>query len=77
MLTQEELPESLTGPCLDVLKEVLPDERELIRIVVEIVHKLRDRENTAEETAFTVCRPTVSCLVQCLPTLSHPAAIAR
>jgi condensin complex subunit 3 len=63
MLTQEELPESLTGPCLDVLKEVLPDERELVRVVVEIVHELRDWGNTAEETASTVCRPTVSCPV--------------
>ncbi|KIM86130.1 hypothetical protein PILCRDRAFT_816668 [Piloderma croceum F 1598] len=53
MLAQEELPESLTGPCLDVLKVVIPDERELVRVVVEIVHELMDWANTAEETAFT------------------------
>jgi condensin complex subunit 3 len=63
MLAQEELPESLTGLCLDVLKVVIPDERELVRVVVEIVHELMDWENTAEETASTVCRPTVSRLV--------------
>jgi len=78
MLTQEELPESLTGPCLDVLREVLP-ERELIRIVVEVIHELRDRPNTAEGTtsSSTVCRHTFSCPVCCLPTLPRLATAGR
>ncbi|GBE88890.1 hypothetical protein SCP_1402980 [Sparassis crispa] len=42
MLTHELLPENLMEPCLDVLKETTAGERELIRIVVEMVHELRD-----------------------------------
>ncbi|OCH86273.1 hypothetical protein OBBRIDRAFT_248641 [Obba rivulosa] len=42
MLAHDFLPESLIEPCMDVLRETAPDERELIRIVVEIVSTLRD-----------------------------------
>ncbi|EMD32178.1 hypothetical protein CERSUDRAFT_143953 [Gelatoporia subvermispora B] len=42
MLAHEFLPESLIDPCMDVLAETAPDERELIRVVVEIVCTLRD-----------------------------------
>jgi condensin complex subunit 3 len=54
MLAQEQLPESLTRLCLDVMKEILPNERELIRVVVEIVREVRDREDI--EGSPTVCR---------------------
>ena len=42
MLAHELLPESLMDACLDVLKETTPSEREIIRIVVEIINELRD-----------------------------------
>ncbi|KJA27084.1 hypothetical protein HYPSUDRAFT_131697 [Hypholoma sublateritium FD-334 SS-4] len=51
MLDAELLPEVLMGPCLDVLRELSATERDLIRLVVEIVQELRDGViEGAEET---------------------------
>ncbi|TFY58884.1 hypothetical protein EVJ58_g6127 [Rhodofomes roseus] len=44
MLAHELLPESLTEPCMDVLKASSPSERELIRVIVEMIAELRDGE---------------------------------
>ncbi|KAG6812899.1 hypothetical protein H0H92_015634 [Tricholoma furcatifolium] len=38
------LPPGLINPALDVLKEILPNERELIRVVVEIIIELREED---------------------------------
>ncbi|KAF8635378.1 hypothetical protein AX15_000383 [Amanita polypyramis BW_CC] len=55
MLTQETLPERLLTKCLDVLRELSASERDLIRVVVEIIQDLRDPgdEDTAEQDAET------------------------
>ena len=42
----QDIPENLIGPCIDLLKETTPDEKELIRIGVEIINELRDTCNT-------------------------------
>ncbi|KAJ8457735.1 hypothetical protein ONZ51_g11351 [Trametes cubensis] len=42
MLAQDVLPEALLARCLDVLRVLSPNERDLIRVVVEVVHELRD-----------------------------------
>ncbi|KAK2461194.1 hypothetical protein APHAL10511_006721 [Amanita phalloides] len=42
MLSQETLPERLVTKCLDVLRELSASERDLIRVVVEIIQDLRD-----------------------------------
>ncbi|KAF9066728.1 nuclear condensing complex subunit [Rhodocollybia butyracea] len=42
MLAHPFLPPGLIERCLDVLSKILPSERELIRIVVEIIIELRD-----------------------------------
>lgn len=42
MLTQETLPEKLVNKALDVLAKLSQNERDLIRVVVEIVTELRD-----------------------------------
>ncbi|KAI0777818.1 nuclear condensing complex subunit [Trametes elegans] len=42
MLSQDVLPEALLARCLDVLRILSPNERDLIRVVVEVVHELRD-----------------------------------
>lgn len=42
MLAHPELPPGLLAPCLDVLKEITSSERDLIRIVVEIIVELRE-----------------------------------
>ncbi|GAV99813.1 condensin subunit cnd3 [Lentinula edodes] len=42
MLAHPHLPPGLIEHCLDVLSKILPSERELIRIVVEIIIELRD-----------------------------------
>ncbi|RDB27802.1 Condensin complex subunit 3 [Hypsizygus marmoreus] len=44
MVAHPELPPGLINPCLDVLKEILPTERELIRVVVEIIVELREED---------------------------------
>ncbi|KAF9461702.1 chromosome condensation complex protein [Collybia nuda] len=49
MLSQEELPESLLSKCLDVLRQLSNNERDLIRVVVEIIHDLRDFEDEEED----------------------------
>lgn len=42
MLGRHNLPESLLAPCLDVMRTLSSSERDLIRIVVETVHELRN-----------------------------------
>ncbi|KAF9234460.1 nuclear condensing complex subunit [Melanogaster broomeanus] len=49
MISQEALPESLVARCLDVLRQLSPSERDLIRVVVEVVHELRDSGEVEEE----------------------------
>ena len=40
------LPETLLAPCLDVMRTLSSSERDLIRIVVETVHELRNSVDT-------------------------------
>ncbi|KAJ3557242.1 hypothetical protein NM688_g1572 [Phlebia brevispora] len=42
MLSHEYLPECLIEPCMAVLQLVTPNERELVRVVVEVIHQLQD-----------------------------------
>lgn len=42
MIGKESLPDGLVARCLDVLRVLSPSERDLIRVVVEVVHELRD-----------------------------------
>ncbi|KAL4248657.1 CND3 (condensin subunit 3) family protein [Abortiporus biennis] len=49
MLAHDLLPERLIEFCLDVLKETTPNERDMIRIVVEIVNELRDSLNEDDD----------------------------
>lgn len=44
MLAHPQLPPGLIERCLDIMKEIMPSERDLIRVVVEIVVELRDGE---------------------------------
>jgi len=45
MLAHPELPPGLIEPALDTLSEIMPTERELIRVVVEIIIELREDHN--------------------------------
>ncbi|KAF7325646.1 hypothetical protein MKEN_00414500 [Mycena kentingensis (nom. inval.)] len=45
MLAHPQLPPGLIARALDVMKEILPTERELIRVVVEIIVDLREPED--------------------------------
>ncbi|KAH7887136.1 nuclear condensing complex subunit [Phlebopus sp. FC_14] len=49
MISQEALPEPLVARCLDVLRVLSASERDLIRVVVEVVHELRDPGEAEEE----------------------------
>lgn len=51
MLSKDTLPESLVTRCLDVLRELATNERDLIRIVVEVILELRDFGDDDEEPA--------------------------
>ena len=42
MLAHPELPESLIEPGIGVLSVMSPNERDLVRVVVEIINELRD-----------------------------------
>lgn len=42
MLGKHNLPKTLLPPCLDVMRTLSSSERDLIRIVVETVHELRN-----------------------------------
>jgi len=49
MLSQDALPENLLARCLDVLRKLSANERDLIRVVVEVVHDLRDPSDNDDE----------------------------
>lgn len=48
MLTRTDLPEGLIGRCMDVMKDILPDEREFVRVIVEVMNEVKDKEHTDE-----------------------------
>lgn len=49
MLGKYNLPEMLVAPCLDVMRTLSSSERDLIRIVVETVHELRNSVDTDDD----------------------------
>ncbi|KAH9837531.1 nuclear condensing complex subunit [Rhodofomes roseus] len=49
MISHDVLPENLVARCLDVLRVLSPNERDLIRVVVEVVHELRDPSEPEED----------------------------
>ncbi|EDR03702.1 chromosome condensation complex protein [Laccaria bicolor S238N-H82] len=51
MLSKEALPQSLVASSLDVLRELTANERDLIRVVVEIIQELREDDEDGEEPA--------------------------
>ena len=57
MLGHEQLPDSLIGWCLDVLRKILPTERELIRVVVEVVLDLRDEGDGTDDVLGAIDIP--------------------
>jgi condensin complex subunit 3 len=65
MISQGTLPEGLVARCLDVLRKLSASERDLIRVVVEVVHELRDPNDPAEDLPVSCCAPG-----ECL-SLSH------
>jgi condensin complex subunit 3 len=48
MLGHPQLPPGLIEHCLNVLKKIMPSERDLIRVIVEIIVELREGEDDAE-----------------------------
>ncbi|OCF43623.1 condensin complex subunit 3 [Kwoniella heveanensis CBS 569] len=49
MISQANLPESLIPKCLDVLSKIANGERDLIRVVVDVVTELREGEEADDE----------------------------
>ena len=49
MLAQPALPLDLIDPCMEMMKAMMPSEREFVRVIVEVIIDLRDDEETTEE----------------------------
>lgn len=62
MLSHNCLPDSLVTCCLDVLRTLSPGERDLIRVVVEVIQELRDPggSDAEEEMVRSSCRVSPS-----------------
>ncbi len=54
MISQEALPSGLVTRCLDLLRTLSSSERDLIRVVVEVVHELRDANDDDEVIVRTI-----------------------
>ena len=61
MLAHPQLPPGLINHCLDVMLVIMDSERDLIRIVVEIVIDLRDEDVGMEENPNSTVCPVVIC----------------
>ncbi|KAJ6460347.1 nuclear condensing complex subunit [Mycena vitilis] len=59
MLTRPTLPMDLVPRCLDVLRQLSSDERDLIRVVVEIIQDLRDPGDEEEDPAANQTQDTI------------------
>ena len=59
MISQNILPEGLVARCLDVLRKLSMNERDLIRVVVEVVHELRN--NTEDDGDDMAVSSVFSC----------------
>ncbi|KAJ7671638.1 nuclear condensing complex subunit [Mycena polygramma] len=59
MLTRPTLPVVLVPRCLDVLRQLSSDERDLIRVVVEIVQDLREPGDEEEDPAANQSQDTI------------------
>lgn len=53
MIAHQALPEGLASRCLDVLRKLSDSERDLIMVVVEVIHELRDTEEPDDEVAVS------------------------
>ncbi|KAI0699152.1 nuclear condensing complex subunit [Cerioporus squamosus] len=73
MLAQDVLPEHLLQYAIDVLRELTPDEKDLIRVVVEVVHELRDPgDEESEEKGDATADPDESMTEIGSPRKQHP-----
>ena len=59
MISRDVLPEHLVGRCLDVLRKLSANERDLIRVVVEVVHDLRDSSDPDEPAPVSISLSSV------------------
>lgn len=49
MLSQDNLPDTLIPRCLDILVKISDTERDLIRVIVDVVTELREEEGEGED----------------------------
>lgn len=55
MLAHEQLPPGLIDPALDVLRSLLSTEQDFIRLVVELIIDLRDKDDEEEVEDLLAC----------------------
>ena len=63
MLSRNILPEGLVARCLDVLRKLSPNERDLIRVVVEVVHELHDPQDEDEPVVSSCASNNMDSLI--------------
>ena len=54
MIAHQALPEGLASRCLDVLRKLSDSERDLIMVVVEVIHELRDPEEPEDDAVVSI-----------------------
>lgn len=57
MLASPTLPFELVDPCMEMMKAMMPSEREFIRVIVEVIIDLRDHDELTEEPTEIVRIP--------------------
>ena len=65
MLGHPQLPPGLIEHCMNILKKIMPSERDLIRVIVEIIVELREGEDDAVNVDDS--QLLVGCYVPVLP----------
>lgn len=58
MLASPTLPFELIDPCMEMMKAMMPSEREFIRVIVEVIIDLRDHDELTEEPTEIVLHNT-------------------
>jgi condensin complex subunit 3 len=54
MISQPDLPESLIPKCMDILVKIANSERDLIRVIVDVVSELREGQGDEEMDAVSI-----------------------
>ena len=74
MISQPSLPESLISLCMNILANISDSERDLIRVIVDVVTEIRLGEDEGRDRGMSMVRNdgTLLCVIRCLLRLMEP-----